>query len=110
MFNNPLNKLFAKSKTIHIVAAGAHTLLSDGTIREIKMTPKLADAILGFISHRQGGKINLGQQLEIYVVPPVSKEKDRDYIGIEFQLEAFTIDCEKMNCLTCNRRNATGSF
>lgn len=88
---NPLNKLFAPNKEVHIIAAGAHALLSDGTVREIKMTPKLADAFLGFICHRQGGKLNLGQQLEIYVVPPVSREKDRDYIGIQFQLMMGTL-------------------
>lgn len=100
---NPLNKLFAKSKQLHIVAVGTHVLLSDGTIREIIMTPKLADAILGFISHRQGGKINLGRLLEIYISEPVSKEKEEDnYIPLSRQLSMGTLIQDDGGPCMCN--------
>lgn len=89
-YGTPLKELFEESKGLHILGCGVHVLLSDRTIREVQMTPKLADKILGLVTHIHGGKINLGHQIEISYVPqppPVSREKERDYIPLSRQLE-----------------------
>lgn len=80
----PLHGLFRQEKS-SILAAGVHLLCADKKIREVEMTPKLADKILGLIKHNHGGKIRvMPHTLDIYMVPPVSKEKDGDVINHEF--------------------------
>lgn len=97
---SPLKGLFEPPKGIHILGCGVHVLLSDGKIREVKMTPKLANKILGFIAQHQAGSINLGVHtlnISYNESPRVSREKGMDvvYIPLARQLP----ECNGFNCV-----------
>ena len=88
----PLQGLFTPTPT-SILAVGVTVLCADKKIREVEMTPKLADKILGLIRHIHGGSIKVSpHSLQIYMVPPepppVSRGEGVDaYVPLARQLD-----------------------
>jgi len=96
----PLQGLFKQTPT-SILAVGVTVLCADKKIREVEMTPKLADKILGLIKHVHGGSIKVSpHSLQIYMVPPepppVSRGEGVDaYVPLARQLVDIPPSC---NC------------
>lgn len=83
----PIVKLTTPVKRLHVVGMKVMCACSDMKERQVLMDEKLSKAVLGFITHRQGGTLQLSEgtplRFEIQHQPPapVSEEKGDEIIS-----------------------------
>jgi hypothetical protein len=88
-FTRPLGKLFNQTEGIEVDGVAIYCSCSDGKVREVKWDWKLAIAVLGFITHRQGGKLQLHEGQDAYLIqhhnssPATLSEEKGDRINSE---------------------------